>query len=339
MPKIRSICLAIPGRLKTVPMSTFAAEAFRTLGCTVHVINTDPDSLTERIHLRLSRKGFLAKKNRSVLEQIESLRPDLFFAIYAKTLTTETIQSIRQRGIATACWWLNDPFQFSSAVKPPGRAAAFHLYYTNATGMEESYAATGVPGVRFLPVGISPALHHPPVKPCEPIWDVLFAGDWHPIRQQALELLIPHCKVAIMGPWDVKKTGKDSPVRNCIVHQGFFTPLQMVAAFHKSAIILNLHTWFGRWDHGINPRLFEAAACQAFQLVDMKREIPALFPSGSMITFDRLDELPGLVKHYLANRSEREHIAATACQQAHACHLYTHRMQQVLEDAAAIASV
>ena len=107
----------------------------------------------------------------------------------------------------------------------------------------------------------------------------------------------------------------------------------MVAAFHKSAIVLNLHTWFGRWDHGINPRLFEAAACQAFQLVDMKREIPTLFPNGSMITFDRLDELPELVKHYLAKRSERERIATQACQHAQACHLYTHRMQQVLNDA------
>ena len=31
-----------------------------------------------------------------------------------------------------------------------------------------------------------------------------------------------------------------------------------LAAFNRAKVVLNLHTWYGRWSYGVNPRLFEA---------------------------------------------------------------------------------
>src|SRR4030042_1812948 len=99
-------------------------------------------------------------------------------------------------------------------------------------------------------------------------------------------------QVAIMGPWK-RKLAADSILRPHLVHGGFFTPQAMVEAFNQSRIVLNLHTWHGLFDYGVNPRLFEAAGCRAFQLPDRKAEMGELFDlPAEVVPFGTLAALP-----------------------------------------------
>ena len=90
--------------------------------------------------------------------------------------------------------------------------------------------------------------------------DISFAGDWSAMREQIVAALIGQgVDVRIFGPWR-RKLGADSPLRPRLEH-GFFTPQRMAEIFAACKATLNIHTWRGKFDYGLNPRVFEAAAC------------------------------------------------------------------------------
>lgn len=96
--------------------------------------------------------------------------------------------------------------------------------------------------------------------------EICFAGDWSPLREAWCEKLAEHFDLRIFGPWK-KKLPAGSSLHACLT-DGFFTPEQMADMFASAAVVFNLHSWYGKWDHGTNPRLFEAAGCGACQVVE-----------------------------------------------------------------------
>ena len=96
------------------------------------------------------------------------------------------------------------------------------------------------------------------------------------MREQLIGALVANgVDIRIFGPWR-RKLGERSPLRSRLEH-GFFTPQRMAEIFAACKATLNIHTWRGRFDYGLNPRVFEAAACGVPQLVDHKRELDELF--------------------------------------------------------------
>jgi len=160
--------------------------------------------------------------------------------------------------------------------------------------------------------------------------DVCFAGDWSPLREQVMESLASEFDVRVFGPWG-KKLAPGSRLR-ARLSDGFFTPDDMAAIFSSVKVVLNIHTWYGRFDHGVNPRLFEAAGCGAFQLVDWKREIPELFDCRTEVRCYRdIGELAPLLREVLADATVRKAAAAAAQRRAYSEHSYVHRMRRLLE--------
>ena len=327
------ILLVVPGKLKTVPMSGFSAAALRALGHEVRIEDYYPtlaekaQAAGERLLPRWRNTEFVAQVNRRLRHAIDEFRPDLLFTIYGLHISAQTLSFARKRGIVRACWWINDPFQ-----SQPGfdRAAEYDVYFSNssvcARQVEEAL------GVRshFLPTACEPTVHRAsspdPAKAC----DVCFAGDWSPARQQLIERLVKAgLNLRLYGPWQ-KKIASDSPLHAHLT-PGFFTPAQMSTYFSNARIVLNFHTWFGRFGHGVNPRLFEAPACGAFQIVDIKDEIPSLFEVGEEVAIYRdLESLPGLLREWLTDRERSEAVAKAGHQRVLQEHTYERRMAQML---------
>jgi spore maturation protein CgeB len=160
--------------------------------------------------------------------------------------------------------------------------------------------------------------------------DVCFAGDWSEPRERALAPLASRFNVRIFGPWS-RKLAPRSELRASLT-DGFFSPAQMAAMFSSASIVLNIHRWFGEFDNGLNPRLFEAAGCGAYQLVDAKREIPGLFEvPREMVCYSSIDDIPALVEAALADRAARGAVAEAAHSRAHREHTYRARMQSLLD--------
>ncbi|MBT9393034.1 glycosyltransferase [Hymenobacter sp. NST-14] len=320
------ILLSIPGHTRTIPMGYFVEKALRELGHEVVVFNHEREDQLDRLREKISFKRFLARKNRLVLALAKTEKPDAFLTIYGKTHDAATLRQLREWGIPVLCWWLNDPFDLGTKHIP---VAEYDHFFTNSRGTHAAYRDQGARHVHFLPVGIDPDTHRP-LPAADKKYDIVFAGDWHTIREKVLLELVQHHKVALMGPWR-RVIPKNSPLLPHFIQQGYFTPAEMAVAFNEARVVLNLHTWYGRWDYGVNPRLFEASGCRSFQVSDWKEEIPELYvPDQEIVLYRHSQELPELLTHWLARPAERAAVAEAALERTLRDHTYPQRMQQLL---------
>jgi len=318
--------LSIPGHTRTIPMGRFVEKALLTLGHEVVVFNHERDNQVERLREKIRFQGFLDYKNRQLLEVVEATKPDVFFTIYGKTHDAATLRELKRRGLPTICWWLNDPFDLAQQYLP---LPLYDFFFSNSRGTAPVYRHYGVREPHFLPVGVDPLVHHP-IEGVEKKYDIVFAGDWHSMRERVLLDLIQHHPVAIIGPWK-RKISKDSPLHPHFLKHGYFTPDEMALLFNQARIVLNLHTWYKRWSYGVNPRLFEASGCRSFQISDAKEEISDLYkPNEEIVLYEDARELPELCTHYLARPEERARIAEQAYSRTIREHTYQHRMKEML---------
>lgn len=320
------IFLAIPGNLKTVPMNRFIEETLREMGHAVTVFNYGSRGILPRILKQLDLKLLTAHNDRAILGSIKKCKPDLFLTIYGFNHSAELVTLLRQQGITTACWWLNDPFQFDRSLV---KAACYDFYFTNAEGSVAEYRQNGVPDAHYLPVGINPAVHRP-LENCPKKYRVLFAGDWKKIREEILVEVAKDFPLALVGPWR-KKLAENSPLRNNIISDGFFTPEEMVRFFNEADIVINIHTWFQTSAYGVNPRLFETCGCRALQISDRKADIARLYEEGKeVVLYDTVPELKNMIAYYLDHPAEREQIAENGYRRTVRDHTYRHRMTELL---------
>ena len=316
------VLLAVPGNLRTVPMSRFVPDALAALG---HEVRTVDYSLSWLEKLK-SRAQPAKAVERRMLRAIEDARPEFFLTLYGANISSGVLADLRGRGVTSANWWMNDPFQFERAT---GILPAYDFAFTNARGSVAAYAARGIRNVHFLPTACEPSVHRPlPAR--APVCDVSFAGDWSAMRQEIVgKLVAAGIDVRIFGPWR-RKLAADSPLRPRLEH-GFFTPQRMAEIFAACKATLNIHTWRGRFDYGLNPRVFEAAACGTPQLVDWKRELDELFDEterAAMLVYRSDEELLSKSKSISAELRDRAVAASATIRERHS---YLARMRELLK--------
>ena len=319
------VLVAVPGNLHTVPMNRFVPAALRALGHEVAVVDYSL-TLLEKLRRRLARKSDAELAAPRLLAAIERARPDFFVTLFGVNVAPSVLAQLRSRGVPSANWWLNDPFQFERAT---GILPAYDFAFTNARDSVAAYAARGIRNVHFLPTACEPSVHQP-LPPRAPTCDVSFAGDWSAMREEMIGRLVASgVDLRIFGPWR-RKLAADSPLRPHLEH-GFFTPGRMAEIFAACKATLNIHTWRGRFDYGINPRVFEAAACGTSQLVDWKRELDDLFDKrerAAMLVYRSDEEL--LRQCRRPDLGELRAMAVAASASIRERHSYLARMRELL---------
>ena len=315
------VLVAVPGNLRTVPMSRFVPDALAALGHAVRTVDYSR-SLLEKLKSRDAPAEAVEKR---MLRAIEDAAPELFLTLYGANISGRVLARLRGRGITTANWWLNDPFQFERAVRI---LPAYDFAFSNARGSLEAYAARGLRNVHFLPTACEPSVHRP-LAAQAPVCDVSFAGDWSAMREQLVGWLVGKgVDLRIFGPWR-RKLPRSSPLRERLEH-GFFTPQRMAEIFAACKATLNIHTWRGRFDHGLNPRVFEAAACGVPQLVDWKRDLDELFDEkerAAMLVYRSDEELLEKARHVKGELREKAVAASFSIRERHS---YLARMRELL---------
>jgi spore maturation protein CgeB len=322
------ILLALPGHLKTVPMGRFSAAALRELGHEVVVFDYAPGTF-DKLRQRLLEPSAEPRSsvNRRLRRAIESARPELFVTLFGFDVSSESLAFMRARKLASVCWWINDPFQFERSLE---KAPGYDFVFSNSSVSPLAYRQAGIRNAHFLPTACAPAVHRT-VPPAEAYrCEVCFAGDWSPLRERTMAGLAARFETRVLGPWS-KKLKPDSPLRANLVN-GFFSPEEMATMFASAQVVLNLHTSYGDFDHGVNPRLFEAAGCGSYQLVDWKQEIPQLFDvPAEMVCYRDLGEIAEQVAAALASPDAARATGAAAQRRAYRDHTYRARMATLLE--------
>jgi spore maturation protein CgeB len=86
----------------------------------------------------------------------------------------------------------------------------------------------------------------------------------------------------------------------------------------------------GKFDYGLNPRVFEAAACGTPQLVDWKRELDELFDESeraAMLVYRSDEELIDKARHLRSDLRDKAVAAAGSIRERHS---YLARMRELL---------
>ena len=278
--------------------------------------------------------GFAALLGTAIVAAATEWKPDLVFALAQAPLGDTSIQHLRALGITTAFWFVEN-----SRVLTYWRGVAEHYdwFYAIQPGrFLEQLSEHGAVHPAYLPQACDPVQHRPiELTPADREHfgsAVSFAGAPYLNRRRVFQSLTDF-GLKLWGPsWD-------DPVLAPYVGGtgGRFTLDEMVKIFSASTINVNLHSanHIDRLDPDpdyVNPRTFELAACEAFQLVDRRDPLRDLFRPDEVATFDSVPELRTLTARYLAHDDERREMAARARRRALGEHTFAHRIARVMRD-------
>lgn len=319
------ILLSIPGHLKTVPMSRYIFQTLKEMDYEVTVFNYGVHGVYPKLLKAFSRDSFLDYIDRKLIQLVHKIKPDVFLTVFGFDHRKSVINQIKLKGIKTICWWLNDPFQINRSI---AQASFYDYYFTNSKGSIKSYHEANIKNVFYLPAGSFPEVHRK-LKDTIFKYEVCFAGDWSSEREKILLDLSKDFNVYIFGPWK-KKLNKKSSLCNSVVKDGVFTPEEMVKIFNSSKVVLNIHTWFGQWNYGINPRVFEANGCGAFQISDHKEEIPEMYePEKEIVLYKSISELKDKLSYFLQHSEKASNIAEQGFLRTTKHHTYKQRLKEM----------
>jgi len=309
-------------------MGQFSYDALADLGHKVRIFDYKRSFLDKVFSIVSKSKEEKSATNKRLRKEINTFKPDLFLTIFGFDISIESLSYLRAQSIPTACWWINDPFQFHRSLK---KAAHYDFIFSNSAESVEEYKKNGVSNALFLPCACAPKHHYHESTEVKK-QDVGFAGDWSPERELLLTKLSEDgVDIKILGPWG-KKIASHSCLRSKIIDR-FFDAKEMATFFNQSIVTLNLHTWNGKFQHGVNPRLFEASASGTIQVCDFKNEIPNLFkPNKEIILFENVDDVTKITKDILSlPPEERFQIEKSARDRSIQYHTYKHRMNKIIK--------
>ncbi|MBF0482437.1 MAG: glycosyltransferase [Desulfovibrionaceae bacterium] len=146
------------------------------------------------------------------------------------------------------------------------------------------------------------------------------------LRERCLEKILEFAPL-LAGPPALRVLARGAPGARLIGEIYYNTDLP---AFYQCSQI-NFNATSVQMRGALNQRLFDVPACGAFLLTDYSEQIEPLFDLNSEIACYRdPEEIPDLIRFYLAHPRERERIAGAARRRVLAGHTYDHRMAELL---------
>ena len=263
----------------------------------------------------------------SLLSQAADFHPDLVL-MSGEQPPPAVIRELKQKIRTTVVQW------FPDALSNFGRqyilAADYDAYFFKDEYIVQFMREKLGKRAYFLPQACNPMWHHR-VDLAEKdrqkyVCDLTVAGNLYWYRALMFEALLSY---------DIKIWGADvpgwleSPVTRLCQHH-YVAEEEKAKAFNAAKIVLN--TMHYAEILGCNLRLFEAAGCGAFQIVDWRPNITKfLEPETEVVTFRTREELREKVDYYLSHDGERKIIADRAYARAQSEHTYEHRLKKLLD--------
>lgn len=328
----------------SLPIAGYCAAALRNLGHEVAFIDNSAyaesylsingvtKSKPHRDILRLKFEEFVSE---AAMARIVPFRPDLVLALAQAPLGERAIADLREQGIATAFWFVED-FRHMGYWRVA--ASQYDYFFTIQKGeFLDRLREVGARNAAFLPMAASAEIHRKMELSPEELRDfgsdVSFVGAGYYNRRKLFEGLVD-LDFRIWGnEW------KSCPaLRGVLQRDGArVTTEDIVKIFNAARININLHSSAyheGVNPHGdfVNPRTFEIPGCGGFQLVDSRSHLGDFFEIGrEVICFDSLGDLRDKIAHYLAHPEEREAVAERGRQRVLRDHTYERRMEAMID--------
>jgi spore maturation protein CgeB len=325
------------------PLAGQVARALAQLGHDARLLDLAPFHAgfreIARFGARRTRRGQLESQYCDVLASgiaaaTEALEPDIVIALAQAPLGVEALDAMGRSGAVRALWFVED---FRRMTYWKELAAHYDHVFTIQEGeCIDQMRAVSNAQVAYLPCGFEPDVHRPLALSEEELSvygsDVSFVGAGYRNRRKVLRRFLDLDFRVWGSDW-----GGAADLADAIQRSGArISTEESVRIFNATRVNLNLHssTYHDDVDPRgdfVNPRTFELAGCGAFQVVDQRIGLPAVFQHGTdVIAVSSGREMDEATRHYLARPDERRTIAESSRRRALAEHTAVHRMQALL---------
>jgi len=326
----------------SLPVARYVVTALETLGHRVSWVDHSPhyagyqnletirdNRLRVTVQQRLSDTlGVIS------LAHVAEDPPDLVLALSQAPLSMAVLEQMRRKKVLTAMWFVEN---FRHLTYWQQMVSGYDFWFVmQQEACLEAFKKAGASHVSYLPLAAEPAIHKPmtltPQERHEFGADVAFLGAGYWNRRQILPSLMGH-------GWTFKLWGNEwenAGALETVLQRGgarIDTPTS-VKIFNGTSVNINLHSYTGEGfdpeGDGVNPRTFELAACGAFQVVDARTLLPALFDESMMVVIKSPDKLLSSVQTYLHEPAQRMAMAESSRKRVLEAHTYVHRMKTLL---------
>jgi spore maturation protein CgeB len=282
---------------------------------------------------RVALQGhFALLMGEAIVEVARACSADLVLALAQAPLSEPALTRLRQLGIRTAFWFVEN-----TRVLPYWRDVARHYdaFFAIQNGrVLEQIAEAGAASAHYLPMACDPARHHPVTLGAEERKRygaaISFAGAPYLNRRHVLGG-VRDLGLRVWGDgWE------STVLAACVGEAGRFDTATLRKVVAATAVNLNLHSaehvaGLDPQPDYVNPRTFEIAACGGFQLVDRRDPLPTLFAGDEMATFESVAHLRDRATHFLRHPEEAAAMAVKARARTLSEHTYEHRVLALFE--------
>lgn len=325
------------------PLAGLVARALGRLGHDARLLDLAPFHRglreIERFGARRARRAELEARYCDMLATgiaaaAESIEPDLVIAMAQAPLGPDALDAIARCGALRALWFVED---FRRMTYWREMAQHYDYIFTIQEGeCWEQMRAVSDAHLAYLPCAFDPEVHRPislsPQESATYSSDVSFVGAGYRNRRKVFRRFLD---------LDFRIWGSDwegaVELARVIQREGArISTEESVRIFNATQVNLNLHssTYHDDVDPRgdfVNPRTFELAGCGAFQIVDQRSCLPALFEAGSeLVAVSSGREMSEATRYYLAHPEERRQVAERGRARALSTHTALHRVQSLL---------
>lgn len=325
------------------PVAEFCADALRKLGYKVDFIDNSIyknaylsiNQITRnKTHQNQLREMFVDFVSEGIIARCNEFKPTLILALAQAPLSVHSLRKLKENKVPTAFWFVEDfrLMEYWQEVAP-----LYDYFFTIQRGeFFDRLSGRGVNHYHYLPLAASPDIHRRMQLSEEDLStygsDISFVGAGYYNRRRFFEGLLDFDFKIWGNEWDL-----NSPLGKCIQRSGErIGTEETIPIFNAAKININLHSstyheGVNPYGDFVNPRTFEIAACEGFQLIDYRSELPELFkPGEEIVYFKNREDLRDKIRYYLDRPREREEMARRARERVLREHTYEHRMEEML---------
>lgn len=337
------ILVVLPFYGGSLPIGQYCTQALRSLGHVVEEFDAPAFhgafSALNGLQVTANRleqleNAFLQVVSQGILAKVETFEPDLVLALAQAPMSRALLRRLKRENVPTVMWFVEDHkiFTYWRAFAP--------LYDVFAVIQREPFLSelekVGQSNAVYLPMAALPDFHVPlqlnAIEQRKFGADVGFLGAGYPNRRVAFRPLAQRDFKIWGTEWD----GESQLAHNVQWGGARISAADSVKIYNATRININLHSSIQARElvpqgDFVNPRTFELAAMQAFQLVDKRACLPELFAEDELATFSSAEELYEKIEYFLQHPQEREAYALRARARVLREHSYQHRMQQLLD--------
>ncbi len=262
--------------------------------------------------------------------------PDLVLAMAQAPLAMPVLEQLRKKKVLTAMWFVEN---FRHLTYWQQVATGYDFWFVmQQRACIDALSHAGAKHVSYLPLAANPEIHRPLNCTFEEQQefgaDVSFLGAGYPNRRLLLQSLLNHS-------WSFKLWGNEwedpGPLGQVLQRKGARIDAETsVKIFNCTKVNINLHSYTGEGfdPHGdsLNPRMFELAACGAFQISDTRELLFEHFDQSMMGVINSPEDLTSTVDRYVKDSDARHDMAEASRQHVLRHHTYVHRMKTLLSE-------